>query len=75
VRTVTLKYMLCECTACGEQTACTILDGDQLAMALATLAAMGAAGWEFVTRNDADFGWVCGGCYAAIGGIPGGRGA
>jgi hypothetical protein len=38
---------------------------------------MGAAGWEYVTwdDDDVDFDWVCGGCYAAIEGIPGGRGA
>ena len=72
---LTVKYMSCECTACGEQTAWTILAGGELSMAMATLAAMGAAGWECVTRNDVDFDWVCGGCYAAIEGIPGGRGA
>jgi len=77
VRAVQIKNVFAECTTCGEQAACTIVDGDQLSEARATLVALGAAGWRLVTydNDDDDAGWVCGGCYAAMGGLPGGRGA
>jgi hypothetical protein len=37
VRALTVKYMSCERTACGEQTACAILNGGQLSMAMGDL--------------------------------------
>jgi len=74
---VRIKQVPAECTGCGEQTACTIVDGDPLSVVRATLNALLAAGWKFVTydKDDDDPRLVCEGCYAAMGGLPGGRGA
>jgi hypothetical protein len=74
---VQIKNVPAECATCGEQTVCAVLDGDQLSVVRATLMALLAAGWKFVTyENDADDPrLVCAGCYAAMGGLPGGRGA
>jgi hypothetical protein len=74
---VRIKHVPAECTGCGEQTACTVVDGDLLAVVRATLIALLADGWKFVTydRDDDDPRLVCGGCYAAMGGLPGARGA
>ena len=75
MRAVPIKNVFAECTTCGEQAACTIVDGDQLSEARATLVALGAAGWRLVTYDNDDDDDAGGGCYAAMGGLPGGRGA
>jgi hypothetical protein len=77
VISVQIKSVPAECAICGEQTACTIVAGDLFSVVSATLVALLAAGWKFVTyeKEDDDPRLVCGACYAAMGGLPGGRGA
>jgi hypothetical protein len=74
---VRIKHVPAECNTCGEQTAFSIVDGEQLALLRATLTALLAAGWRFVAYDDydGDAQLVCGGCHTAMDGLPGGRGA
>ena len=51
---VRIKHVPAECTGCGEQTTCTIVDGDPLWVVRATLVALLAAGWKFVTYDKDD---------------------